>query len=118
MDAMKLDFKNYFDFIVSTSFFHHLCAGDCREVCARMLAALKKDGRIIITDGVYPHSWFNIAGGIIRLCDRGRHVRNKQQMKRIFEGMLTVEKEYYFVDRIFAYSVLVMRNKKSNRVDK
>ncbi len=115
MDARKLDLPpKSFNYIVSTSFFHHLSDPDCRKVCVRMGGLLKKDGRIIIADGVYPQSRGNIAGWIIRACDRGRYVRTDQRMKAIFAENFRVEKEYYFVDKIFAYYVLVLSQRKTD----
>jgi Methylase involved in ubiquinone/menaquinone biosynthesis len=72
MDAGKLEFgPGCFDVIVSTSLFHHLNDRDCRKVCAQMRTVLKHDGRIIVADGVYPRSWLNIAGRILRFLRPG-----------------------------------------------
>ncbi|MCP4649202.1 MAG: class I SAM-dependent methyltransferase [PVC group bacterium] len=110
MNAEKLNFPdNYFDYIISTSFFHHIGNEHCQQVCQRMVKSLKKGGKVIIADGVYPDSQFNLPGRIIRFLDRGRYVKDKEGFKNIFLKEFEIQKEYYFLDRIFAYSIVVLK---------
>ncbi len=110
MDAKKLAFEdNYFDYIISTSLFHHLSQAQCLLLCDQVKAKLKKEGLAIFADGVYPQSRWNIAGRLIRFFDRGRYVRGKESYKKIFLNNFRIEKEYYYVSNVFAYSVLVMK---------
>ncbi|MFH2136951.1 MAG: class I SAM-dependent methyltransferase [Candidatus Omnitrophota bacterium] len=112
MDAKKLVFEDkYFDYMISTSFFHHLSDAECAAVCEQIKAKLKADGTVVIADGIYPESKLNIPGWLIRSLDRGRYVRRRNSFRNMFLKDFVIEKEYYFVDKIFAYSVLILKNK-------
>ena len=109
MDAGKMDFPaETFDYIISTSFFHHISDEEVKRVSSMMKKILKSKGKLIIADGVYPDSRLNVAGRMIRFLDRGRHVRDKEGFRRIFSGDFRIKNEYYFTELIFSYSVLVM----------
>ncbi len=112
MDTKELKFDSeYFDYVISVSLLHHLSADELKDAMLEVKRVLKKGGKIIFSDGVYPESKFNLAGWLIRFFDRGRHVRGKHSLRNLLSGYFHIEKEFYFVDRIFAYSVLVMRPK-------
>lgn len=112
MDAKQLNFKDgHFSYIISTSFFHHLSPQECLIVCGQMKRKLKKDGLAIIVDGVYPHSRVDMIGRTIRFFDRGRFVRNRDAFKNIFLKDFKVTSEYYFVEKFFAYCILVLGHK-------
>ena len=108
----KMELKpESFDFIISTSFLHHLSDVECREILEKFKAAVKPAGIIIIADGVYPRSIRNVFGYLLRYLDRGRYVRTHQQYKDIFTSDFLVDKSYYFETLIFPYSVYVLRKK-------
>lgn len=112
MKAQKLQFPDeYFDCVVSTSFFHHIRDEDAHVVSKGMARVLKDNGKAIIADGIYPISKFNIAGWLVRFFDRGRFVRNKTNFRNIFLKEFKIEKECCFTDKIFVYSVLIMTKK-------
>ncbi|MBU4304912.1 MAG: class I SAM-dependent methyltransferase [Candidatus Omnitrophica bacterium] len=109
MDARRLSFDDEcFDVISSISFFHHLCDAEALLVSRHMRRVLKKNGVAIIADGVYPESAGNVAGWLIRFFDRGRYIRRRKALRDIFQDDFFVDKEYYFVQKVFAYSVLIM----------
>ncbi|MFH1460407.1 MAG: class I SAM-dependent methyltransferase [Candidatus Omnitrophota bacterium] len=112
MDANDLKFENnFFDYIISTSFFHHCSKNNIRAIVEQIKKILKDSGKIIIADGVYPDSKINILGYLIRFFDRGRFVRRKDEFRELFENFFIVKKEVYFVNKFFAYYVLVMEKK-------
>lgn len=112
MDALKLKFKDlYFDYIISTSFFHHLSDAQVKIISKQMKRVLKNNGKAIIADGVFPESKLNILGRLVRLLDRGRYVRHRKDFREVFLDDFNIEKERYFVEKIFAYCVLVMSKK-------
>ncbi len=113
MDTKELKFDSvYFDYIISVSLLHHLSADELKDVVAEVKRVLKKGGKIIFADGVYPESKFNLAGWLIRFFDRGRYVRGRDSLRKLLSGYFFIEKEYYFTDKIFAYSLFVMSIKK------
>ena len=113
MDVKELKFDSeYFDYAISVSLLHHLSADELKDVVAEVKRVLKKGGKIIFADGVYPESKFNLAGWLIRFFDRGRYVRGRDSLRKLLSGYFFIEKEYYFTDKIFAYSLFVMSIKK------
>ena len=109
MDAQKLSFDAlFFDCVISVSLLHHLSAVELKNMMMEIKRVLKEDGKIIIADGVYPERKANILGWLIRFLDRGRYVRTKYELKSLLSRYFCIEKEYYFVDKIFAYSIFVM----------
>lgn len=99
------------DYVISVSFFHHVGDDEVKKMSKLLKKILKKNGKAIIADGVYPNEKSNVLGKMIRFFDLGRHVRNSSDFKKLFLEDFSVEKEYYFTDKIFAYSVLVMSSK-------
>lgn len=109
MDARELKFESdYFDYVISVSVVHHLSQEDIAKILSEVRRVLKKGGKIIIADGVYPQNKWNIIGWLLRFLDRGRYVRTKFDLRSLLSVNLNIEKEYYFVDKIFAYSVFVL----------
>ncbi len=113
MDAKGLRFDSeYFDYVISVSLLHHLPKDQLKDAMLEVKRVLKKEGKIIFADGVYPESKFNLAGWLIRFLDRGRYVTDRHSLRKLLSGYFYIEKEYYFVDKIFAYSLFVMSIKK------
>ena len=113
MDAAALDFENeYFDYVMSVSLLHHLSCAELKKAVFEIKRVLKKEGKVIFADGVYPRSKLNFAGWLIRFFDRGRYVRGKEELSELLLEYFNIDKEYYFVDKIFAYSLFVMSFKK------
>jgi len=111
-DARILEFDEAsIDYIISVSFFHHLSDEEVGKISKTMKKILKKNGRVIIADGVYPDSKLNLPGRLIRFFDLGRHVRSSADFRKMFLNEFYVEREYNFTDKIFSYSVLVMSAK-------
>ena len=94
------------------SFLHHLSQDELPQAMAEVKRVLKNRGKVIFADGVYPESKFNIAGWLIRFFDRGRYVRDRHSLRKLLSGYFHIEKEYYFVDKIFPYSLFEMSVKK------
>ena len=109
MDVKELKFESgYFDYVMGVSFLHHLSQDELPQAISELKRVLKKEGKVTFADGVYPQSKLNIAGWLILFFDRGRHVRDRHSLRRLLSGYFHIEKEYYFVDKIFAYSLFVM----------
>ncbi|MCG2712668.1 MAG: class I SAM-dependent methyltransferase [Candidatus Omnitrophica bacterium] len=109
MEAGNLKFDDKcFDYIISVSLLHHLSAVELKDAMSEVKRVLKKEGKVIVADGVYPESKFNLAGWLIRFFDKGRYVRCKHSLRELLTGYFYIEKEYYLVDKIFAYSLFVM----------
>ncbi|MBI4846206.1 MAG: class I SAM-dependent methyltransferase [Candidatus Omnitrophica bacterium] len=109
MDAKHMAFKdNSFDYIISTSFFHHFNDEECVAILRETNRILKKKGKLIVADGVFPSSLFNFFGWAIRIFDRGRYVRSIQGLLKIFNKTFSIIKKDYFADNIFTYGVFVM----------
>jgi len=109
MDSKELKFDSeYFDFVMNVSLLHHLSPKDMDDAVVGIKRVLKEKGKVIFCDGVYPQSKLNIAGWLIRFFDKGRYVRNKDDLRGLLLEYFRIDKEYYFVDKIFAYSLFVM----------
>ncbi len=109
MSAEELVFPaKRFNFIISTSFFHHLDDKQTAAVIREMRRVLKPGGMAVVIDGVYPESRYNLLGRLLRRLDRGRYVRSKEDLRKVFAADFRIKKEYYFTEKIFAYSILVM----------
>lgn len=102
---------DFFDYIVSVSFFHHLNNAQANKLISQIKRVLKKEGKIFIIDGVYPESKINILGWLIRYLDRGRFVRGADEFEHMFLDDFHMEKKYSFIENIFAYTALKMRKK-------
>jgi len=112
MDAVNIKFEQQsFDYLISTSFFHHISDAQVREFMRKILPIFKDDGSAIFADGIYPDSWLNLPGFLIRRFDRGRFIRKKTQMKTLFEEFFVVAEEKYFRKCFFTYYVLVLKKK-------
>jgi len=113
MDTKELKFNSeYFDYVISVSLLHHLSDDELKDAMLEVKRVLKEGGKIIFADGVYPESKFNFAGWLIRFFDKGRYVRNRHRLRNLLSAYFHIEKEYYFVNKIFAYSLFVMSIKK------
>ncbi|MBU0633586.1 MAG: class I SAM-dependent methyltransferase [Candidatus Omnitrophica bacterium] len=112
MDAKHLAFADgAFDYIISTSFLHHLDDRQCQALCEQINKKLKDSGRAIIADGVFPEEKFNLIGKIMRKLDHGRFVRHRQKLRTILSKNFSIINEYYFVNLIFAYAVFVLKKR-------
>jgi ubiquinone/menaquinone biosynthesis C-methylase UbiE len=85
-DATALPFKNnQFDVVCTIGVLHHLHPNLCRKMLSEMVRVCKKEGQLLIFDGLVPENRFNIIGYAIAKLDRGRYKMRLPQ----FQAMLT-----------------------------
>ncbi|MBU1088054.1 MAG: class I SAM-dependent methyltransferase [Candidatus Omnitrophica bacterium] len=101
----------FFDYVVSVSFFHHFSDQQAGQLIRQIKHVLSHKGRAIMVDGVYPDSLLNFPGMLIRYLDRGRYVRNADKFEQLFLKEFDIEKKYRFTESIFAYTALLLRPK-------
>lgn len=66
---------NSFDAVFSVGLHHHLTDEKAKKAIIEALRVIKKGGKVIIIDAMFPvHAW-NIIGLVIRKLDRGGYIR-------------------------------------------
>lgn len=82
--ATELCFKEQsFDYVFSTSFFHHLSDDEAAETIAAVKRILTRNGKAYVFEPIYPVNRWNIIGTAIFLLDRGRYQRDKRALDRL-----------------------------------
>lgn len=85
------------DTVLFVGFFHHVDDSFAQQVFQEVKRVLKKDGKILVVDAIWPTKWYNIVGGLLRYADRGKHVRTYRGYKSLFNRMgIQCEKSYAF----------------------
>ena len=96
-----------FDYVCTFGLFHHLPDEDVRKAVAEMIRVCRKGGQIIIVDAVYPVTpLFRPIAYFLRKIDRGRYMRDQDQLDALMPGDLTwkhIRRSYtYFGHELFA----------------
>lgn len=94
-NATKMYFPdNYFDCVFAVGLHHHLNDNLAKKAITEAVRVLKKDGKYIIFDAIYPRNKFNLIGLILRKMDRGRYVRHADKMIKLIPTNLNYSKRY------------------------
>ena len=76
-----------FDVIFSLGLFHHLNDKEFVKALQEVHRVMKKDGVFINIDNIWPTSKLRIPALLVRLMDRGKHVRTESKQKQIISSV-------------------------------
>lgn len=84
-DASKTNFPDaFFDIVLAAGLFHHVDDQLANEILKEFKRLLKKSGKIIVIDAIWPSNIFNVVGWIGRKMDQGDFVRHSNEYVDIF----------------------------------
>ena len=105
----KLDFPNdKFDFIMALAMFHHINNLDLEIILKEFKRILKPKGKIFIID-LLPHKYQkNILSNILISLDRGRFIRDINDLIQIFSKFFKINKKYFIKTGPYIEYVVVL----------
>ena len=78
-----------FDVIFSLGLFHHLDDKEFVKALQEVHRVMKDDGVFINIDNIWPTSKLRIPALLVRLMDRGKHVRTERKQKQIISSVFS-----------------------------
>ncbi len=93
--SARLSFKNEsFDYVVCVNILHHMPEQDALATLHEMKRVLKKDGRVLVVENIYPVKRSNFLGRAIFALDRGHHTRTSEELSRLLSAAGYRESSY------------------------
>lgn len=88
-------FSEKFDTIFSVGLYHHISDEETLQSLKSLQRALAEGGFIFVVDAVFPKN-LNIPGYVLRMLDRGKHVRSFRGYKKLIEdNFIPMAVEYH-----------------------
>lgn len=82
-----LSFKSgTFHYVVCINILHHMPEHDALATLHEMKRVLKKMGRVLVVENIFPVNRFNILGRAIFALDRGRYTRTGEELERLLSS--------------------------------
>ncbi|MBI2480781.1 MAG: class I SAM-dependent methyltransferase [Planctomycetia bacterium] len=106
MDARQLAFDaETFDACFVAGVFHHLSDEIAREVLSEISRVLKRSGKLVIWEDIAARDPFNLVGHLIHHLDLGRHIRQPEDYRSLFNEFVNVEDQYFMRSGFMDYCV-------------
>lgn len=83
--ATEIPFKSEsFNIVFTVGLHHHLNDKEARQAIKESFRVLKRNGKLVIVDAMYPKNPLNIIGLFLRKIDRGKYVRDYRDTLNLF----------------------------------
>ncbi len=110
-DASKLPFRDsMFDAVFAVGLHHHLTDSQAKKAIVESLRVVKKQGKIIVVDAMWPRNKFNLLGKFLRAIDRGRYVRSYQDTLKLFPKEMKYNQEFLTGFPLEYISIIIEKN--------
>ncbi len=98
-----------FDEVLVAGVFHHLPDAAVRQIAAELARVLRPGGLLLVMEDTPTRDWWNLAGRLIHVVDRGAFIRSDEDYYLLFEEHFTLQRSYPMRSGVCDYQVLVLQ---------
>jgi SAM-dependent methyltransferase len=106
-DATTFKIDKKFDLVLVVGVLHHLDDLQVNRALKGIKNLLKRKGKLLAIEAVYPIKSFNIIGTLLRKFDKGSYVRTLRGYSKLLSERLKVVKKYEQKGGLLDYAVFV-----------